>query len=84
MPLHHLKFAFAQPNCLTYIFFFTFPEFTMIETSLACHKFKLSVFQPNDPKNFIKFVRREVKLLRSSLPHGIRVKGYEDRMVIYV
>ena len=55
----------------------------MIETSLACHKFKLSVFQPNDPKNFIKFVRREVKLLRSSLPHGIRVKGYEDRMVIY-
>lgn len=56
----------------------------MIETSLACHKFKLSVFQPNDPKNFIKFVRREVKLLRSSLPHGIRVKGYEDRMVIYV
>ena len=55
----------------------------MIETSLACHKFKLSVFQPNDPKNFIKFVRREVKLLRSSLPRGIRVKGFEDRMVIY-
>ena len=62
-----------------YIIFFT--EFSMVESAPACHKFKLSVFQPNDPKNFIKFVRREVKLLRSSLSPGIHVKGYEDRMV---
>lgn len=58
-------------------------EFTMIESAPANHKFKLSVFQPNDPKNFIKFVRKEVKLLRTSLPHGIHVKGFEDRMDLY-
>ena len=53
----------------------------MVESAPATHKFKLSVFQPNDPKNFIKFVRKEVKLLRTSLPPGIHVKGFEDRMV---
>ena len=45
-------------------------EFSMVEHVQSNHKFKLSVFQPNDPKNFIKFVRLEVKLLRSSLPTG--------------
>ena len=58
-------------------------EFSMIESAPASHKFKLSVFQPNDPKNFIKFVRKEVKLLRTSLPSGIHVKGFEDRMDLY-
>ena len=47
-------------------------EFSMVEHVQSNHKFKLSVFQPNDPKNFIKFVRLEVKLLRSSLPTGTR------------
>ena len=55
----------------------------MIESAPASHKFKLSVFQPNDPKNYIKFVRKEVKLLRTSLPSGIHVKGFEDRMDLY-
>ena len=59
----------------------SFTEFSMVESAPATHKFKLSVFQPNDPKNFIKFVRKEVKLLRTSLPSGIHVKGFEDRMV---
>ena len=58
-------------------------EFSMVESAPASHKFKLSVFQPNDPKNFIKFVRKEVKLLRTSLPSGIHVKGFEDRMDLY-
>merc|ERR1712020_588516 len=44
---------------------------------------KLAVFQPNDPKNFIKFVRKELQLLKSSLPSGIFVKGFEDRMDLY-
>ena len=61
--------------------FFSISDFSMIESAPANHKFKLSVFQPNDPKNFIKFVRKEVKLLRNSLPQGIHVKGFEDRMV---
>jgi len=58
-------------------------EFAMVESAPSNHKFKLSVFQPNDPKNFIKFVRKEVKLLRTSLPVGIHVKGFEDRMDLY-
>ena len=47
------------------------------------HKFKLAVFHANDPKNFIKFVRKELQLLKSSLPSGIYVKGFEDRMDLY-
>jgi len=58
-------------------------EFSMIESAPNEHKFKLAVFQPNDPKNFIKFVRKELQLLRSSLPSGIFVKGFEDRMDLY-
>ena len=55
----------------------------MIESAPNQHKFKLAVFQPNDPKNFIKFVRKELQLLKSSLPSGIFVKGFEDRMDLY-
>ena len=55
----------------------------MVESAPNEHKFKLAVFQPNDPKNFIKFVRKELQLLRSSLPSGIFVKGFEDRMDLY-
>ena len=58
-------------------------EFSMVESAPNEHKFKLAVFQPNDPKNFIKFVRKELQLLRSSLPSGIFVKGFEDRMDLY-
>ena len=58
-------------------------EFSMVELAPNEHKFKLAVFQPNDPKNFIKFVRKELQLLRSSLPSGIFVKGFEDRMDLY-
>jgi hypothetical protein len=39
------------------------------------------MFQPTDPQNFFRTVRKEIKLLRSSLPPGIWVKGFEDRMV---
>jgi ubiquitin-conjugating enzyme E2 O len=53
----------------------------MLETASMEHKFKLSVFQPTDPKNFIKFLRKEIQLLRTSLPDGIHIKGFEDRMV---
>ena len=58
-------------------------EFSMVESAPNEHKFKLAVFQPNDPKSFIKFVRKELQLLKSSLPSGIYVKGFEDRMDLY-
>jgi ubiquitin-conjugating enzyme E2 O len=45
------------------------------------HKFMLTMFQPTEPKLFFQTVSKEHKLLRNSLPEGICVKGYENRMV---
>ena len=58
-------------------------DFSMAEFAPNEHRFKLAVFQPQDPKSFIKFVRKELQLLKSSLPSGIFVKGFEDRMDLY-
>ena len=58
-------------------------EFSIAQTAPNEHKFKLAVFQPQDPKSYIKFVRKELQILRSSLPSGIYVKGFEDRMDLY-
>lgn len=55
--------------------------FSILDTAPNSHKFKLTMFQPTDPKYFFKTVRNEIKLLRTSLPQGIWVKGFEDRMV---
>ncbi|TRY69586.1 hypothetical protein TCAL_05230 [Tigriopus californicus] len=57
--------------------------FSIEESAPGNHKFKLSLFQPIDPKNFIKFVRKEVNLLKTNLPEGIFVKAFEDRMDLY-
>lgn len=48
-----------------------------------CHKYKLSILQPSDPKAFFRMVRKEIKLLTSSLPDEIHVKAFEDRMDLY-
>ena len=55
--------------------------FSIMDSAPNSHKFKLTMFQPTDPQNFFRTVRKEIKLLRSSLPPGIWVKGFEDRMV---
>ncbi|KAL1442180.1 hypothetical protein MTO96_030891, partial [Rhipicephalus appendiculatus] len=47
--------------------------FSMMETVPDCHKYKLSILQPNDPKLFFKVVKKEIKLLTSSLPDGIHL-----------
>ncbi len=60
---------------------FDVPAFSVCESAPSTHKYKVSVFQPTSPKNFIKFVRKEINLLKNSLPEGIHVKAYEDRMV---
>ncbi|KAH6943253.1 hypothetical protein HPB50_017979 [Hyalomma asiaticum] len=57
--------------------------FSMMEMVPDCHKYKLSILQPNDPKLFFKVVKKEIKLLTSSLPDGIHVKAFEDRMDLY-
>ncbi|RXG70171.1 (E3-independent) E2 ubiquitin-conjugating enzyme [Armadillidium vulgare] len=57
--------------------------FQVLEAAPDCHKFKLTMFQPNDPPHFYRTVRKEMKLLSTSLPPGIWVRGYEDRMDLY-
>ncbi|XP_046659894.1 (E3-independent) E2 ubiquitin-conjugating enzyme UBE2O-like isoform X2 [Homalodisca vitripennis] len=57
--------------------------FSVLDTAPNSHKFKLTMFQPTDPKLFFKTVRNEIKLLQSSLPSGIWVKGFEDRMDLF-
>lgn len=57
--------------------------FSLMETLPQGHKYTLSVLKPQDPRLFCKVVKREMELLRSSLPEGIHVKGYVDRMDLY-
>ncbi|KAI4476444.1 hypothetical protein M0804_013572 [Polistes exclamans] len=57
--------------------------FSIEETAPDSHKFKLTMFQPTDPTNFFRTVSKELKLLRSSLPPGVWVKGFEDRIDLY-
>ncbi|KAF7381610.1 hypothetical protein HZH66_014004 [Vespula vulgaris] len=57
--------------------------FAIEETAPDSHKFKLTMFQPTDPTNFFRTVSKELKLLRSSLPPGVWIKGFEDRIDLY-
>ncbi|XP_067005905.2 (E3-independent) E2 ubiquitin-conjugating enzyme UBE2O [Anabrus simplex] len=57
--------------------------FSIMDSAPSSHKFKLTMFQPTDPQHFYRTVRKELKLLRTSLPEGIWVKGFEDRMDLY-
>ena len=58
-------------------------SFQMVESVPVSHKFKLTLFQPVNMKLFLKTVRHEMKLLSTSLPPGIIVKGYEERMDLF-
>lgn len=44
------------------------------------HAFKKMEFQPPEAKKFFSTVRKEMALLATSLPDGIMVKTFEDRM----
>lgn len=57
--------------------------FSIEEAAPDSHKFKLTMFQPTDPTNFFRTVSKELKLLRSSLPPGVWIKGFEDRIDLY-
>lgn len=46
----------------------------------ANHSFKKIEFQPPEAKKFFSAVRKEMALLATSLPDGIAVKTFEDRM----
>ncbi|XP_028043776.1 (E3-independent) E2 ubiquitin-conjugating enzyme isoform X1 [Bombyx mandarina] len=54
--------------------------FALLELAPAAHRFRLSILQPSDPRSFHSAVKREIKLLRSDLPPGVWVRGYENRI----
>ncbi|KAF2354207.1 Ubiquitin-conjugating enzyme E2 [Trinorchestia longiramus] len=58
-------------------------SFDVLESAPDSHKFKLTMLQPNHPAHFYKTVKNEMRLLQSSLPAGIWVRGYQDRMDLY-
>ncbi|CAH2106594.1 unnamed protein product [Euphydryas editha] len=54
--------------------------FCVLESAPATHRFRLSMLQPSEPRTFYSAVKREIKLLKSDLPPGVWVRGYEDRI----
>ncbi|NWI69333.1 UBE2O enzyme, partial [Todus mexicanus] len=54
--------------------------FSVLEYAPDTHAFKKMEFQPPEAKKFFNTVRKEMALLATSLPDGIMVKTFEDRM----
>ncbi|XP_055013772.1 (E3-independent) E2 ubiquitin-conjugating enzyme UBE2O isoform X2 [Boleophthalmus pectinirostris] len=54
--------------------------FSVLEWAPDTHSFKKMEFQPAEAKKFFSTVRKEMALLATSLPDGIMVKTFEDRM----
>ncbi|XP_050346248.1 (E3-independent) E2 ubiquitin-conjugating enzyme isoform X4 [Nymphalis io] len=54
--------------------------FCVLESAPETHRFRLSMLQPSEPRTFYSAVKREIKLLKSDLPPGVWVRGYEDRI----
>lgn len=58
----------------------TCENFQIMENVSSTHKFHLTVFHPTNAHAFFKAVQREHKLLRNSLPNGVWVRSFEDRL----
>nr|XP_009290448.2 (E3-independent) E2 ubiquitin-conjugating enzyme [Danio rerio] len=57
--------------------------FSVLEWVPDTHSFKKMEFQPAEAKKFFSTVRKEMALLATSLPDGIMVKTFEDRMDLF-
>ncbi|XP_051987103.1 (E3-independent) E2 ubiquitin-conjugating enzyme-like isoform X1 [Xyrauchen texanus] len=57
--------------------------FSVLEWAPDTHLFKKMEFQPAEAKKFFSTVRKEMALLATSLPDGIMVKTFEDRMDLF-
>lgn len=55
-------------------------NFLILESVQDTHKYHLTLFQPTNPQQFYKTVSREYELLKTSLPPGVWVRLYEDRI----
>jgi len=58
------------------------PNFSTSDCVPDTHRYRLTAFQPQNQRVFLKTVQKELVLLQESLPEGIVVKGFEDRMVV--
>ncbi|KAJ8934016.1 hypothetical protein NQ314_013652 [Rhamnusium bicolor] len=54
--------------------------YTIIEDAPVMHHFYSSKFEPTDLQRFLKAVQREYKLLKESLPPGVWVRSYGNRI----
>ncbi|XP_047433922.1 (E3-independent) E2 ubiquitin-conjugating enzyme UBE2O [Mugil cephalus] len=57
--------------------------FSVLEWAPDTHSFNKMEFQPAEAKKFFSTVRKEMALLATSLPDGIMVKTFEDRMDLF-
>ncbi|KAL2087217.1 hypothetical protein ACEWY4_018276 [Coilia grayii] len=57
--------------------------FSVLDEAPESHSFKIMEFQPAEAKKFFSTVRKEMALLATSLPDGIMVKTFEDRMDLF-
>ncbi|CAH2302102.1 (E3-independent) E2 ubiquitin-conjugating enzyme [Pelobates cultripes] len=57
--------------------------FSVLDSAPESHAFKKVEFQPAEAKKFFSTVRKEMALLATSLPDGIMVKTFEDRMDLF-
>ncbi|XP_053565245.1 (E3-independent) E2 ubiquitin-conjugating enzyme isoform X2 [Bombina bombina] len=57
--------------------------FSVLDSAPESHAFKKLEFQPPEAKKFFSTVRKEMALLATSLPDGIMVKTFEDRMDLF-
>lgn len=58
----------------------TAENFQVMESVPSTHKFHLTVFHPSNMHSFFKAVQKEHRSLKSSLPMGVWVKTFEDRI----
>ena len=68
-----------------YVFIYLFiylSAFMTFDSVPESHTYKYSTFQAQNPGRFLSCMRKEMALLTFSLPAGIIVRGYEDRVVI--
>lgn len=56
-------------------------NFIVIDAVPDTHRYRLTTLQPQNQKTFVRQVQKEVTLMKNSLPSGIYVKSYEERMV---
>ncbi|KAK7004416.1 E2/E3 hybrid ubiquitin-protein ligase UBE2O [Biomphalaria glabrata] len=57
--------------------------FEMLGEVQPCQKYVSQESQPANPRSFRTAVKKELKLFQTSLPDGIFVKGFENRLDLY-